>query len=191
MERAHEINIRSCLMALEKTQEHRPRFGWVGHYLGIWIILSLVPAVALMYFSLLFLNRFYFWFHKQPPIDSKPYFKFDRHKIDHLSFLDKISCEYCEWANGTLQWGLAIANEVERKFCPIRNNCNACCEKVKDWRRDFLEYHHSPAEMEDYYENHYSKKEVEENAETSVWGRPYLSGHGGKATNTEGKRKSA
>ena len=97
----------------------------------------------------------YFWIRRQKGIDPKPYFNFDRHKIPNLRFADKVWCEYCEWANGALQWGLAITNEIERRYCPIQNQCQPHCEKAKNWRNEYLAYNHDLEDIDLYYTNRY------------------------------------
>ena len=130
---------------------HKYRLGFFGHYLGVSLILLFVIILFPLFLFLLVFNKFFFWFYNQPAIDHRPFFRFDRHKIKHLGLIDKFGCEYCEWANGTLQWGLAIANKIEARFCPIKNSCDPHCEKAKEWRKNYLEYNHLPREMENYY----------------------------------------
>ena len=104
-----------------------------------------------------FLSPIYFWLYRQKCISPKPFFNFDRHKLKNISFWDKLACEYCEFTNGTLQWMLAITNEIERRWCPVKNQCNPHCSKPKAWREDYLEFKHSQEERLDYYENEYEK----------------------------------
>lgn len=142
-------------MTLNQIPEHKQRLGWFGPRIGMLCILAFTIVLLPLYFFSIGFNQVYFWVRRQRPIDPKPFFNFDRHKIAHLRFADKVWCEYCEWANGTLAWTLAIANEIERRYCPIQNNCDPHCDKVKTWRKNFLGYRHSVKDLENYYETRY------------------------------------
>lgn len=148
-----KANIDQCIRNLNKL--HKQRLGFIGPFIGMLLILLFAIALLPLYLFLLFFNVVYFWIRRQKNIDPKPYFNYDRHKIAHLRFADKVWCEYCEWANGTLQWALAITNEIERRYCPIKNQCDPHCEKAKVWRQEFLSYEHKPEDIDRYYEDRY------------------------------------
>jgi len=149
-------NIDQCIRQLNKI--HKQRLGAIGPLLGMFLILLFACALLPLYLFLIFFNVVYFWIRRQKRIDSKPYFNFDRHRLKHLRFADKVWCEYCEWANGSLQWALAITNEIERRYCPIQNQCHPHCEKAKSWRDEFLAYQHNPEEIDQYYRERYLKE---------------------------------
>ncbi len=149
-------NIDQCIRQLNKI--HKQRLGAIGPLLGMLLILLFACALLPLYLFLMFFNVVYFWIRQQKRIDPKPYFNFDRHRLNHLRFADKVWCEYCEWANGSLQWALAITNEIERRYCPIQNQCHPHCEKVKSWRDEFLAYQHNPEEIDQYYRERYLKE---------------------------------
>ena len=151
------LGIGRNIWKMHSNPGYKHPLGKLGHYLGIVILLSFVVVIVPMFIITFLLSPVYFWFYRQEWISPKPFFHFDRHKVKNLSFWDKLGCEYCELANGTLQWMLAITNEIERRWCPIMNSCNPNCSKVKDWRKDFLEFEHSPKERENYYQNEFIK----------------------------------
>jgi hypothetical protein len=148
-----KANIDQCIRNLNKL--HKQRLGFIGPFIGMLLILLFAIALLPLYLFLLFFNVVYFWIRRQKNIDPKSYFNYDRHNIAHLRFADKVWCEYCEWANGTLQWALAITNEIERRYCPIKNQCDPHCEKAKDWRQEFLNYEHKPEDIDRYYQDRY------------------------------------
>ena len=149
-----KTNISGCLIQMHKTGKHRYRGGLAGHYVAALLLVALLPVLIPFFLFLWLGSRAYFWLCREQPVPLKPFFHFDRHKVAHLKFLDKISCEYCEWANGMLQWALEMANKVERRFCPIQNSCDPHCEKAKGWRQKFLPFDHSEKEMEEYYKKY-------------------------------------
>ncbi len=146
-------NINKCLHKI--NQRHKQRLGGIGAYIGMFLICIFALVLLPLYLFMYLFNYVYFWFRKQKRIDPKPYFNFDRHRIAHLRFADRVWCEYCEWANGTLQWTLAITNEIERRYCPIKNQCHPHCEKAKKWRDTFLDYECRPDDIDEYYDKRY------------------------------------
>ncbi len=148
-----KANIDQCIRKL--NTRHKQRLGPVGPPLGMLLILLFAIALLPLFLFLKFFNTVYFWIRRQKPIDPKPYFNYDRHRLAHLRFADKVWCEYCEWANGSLQWALAITNEIERRYCPIQNQCHPHCEKAKAWRDEFLVHQHDKNDIERYYEERY------------------------------------
>jgi hypothetical protein len=153
---SEKVNIDQCLRKINTI--HKQRLGAFGPPLGMILIVLFAVALFPLFAFLVVFNKAYFWIRRQKNIDPKPYFNYDRHKLTHLRFADKAWCEYCEWANGTLQWALAITNEIERRYCPIQNQCHPHCEKAKKWRDDFLSYDHAPDDVNKYYSDRYLKE---------------------------------
>jgi hypothetical protein len=152
-----DASLAKCLQKMYSNQGYKHPLGEAGHSLGIAILLSFIIIIIPMFIVTWFLSPIYFWFYRQKPISPKAFFHFDRHKITNISFWDKVACEYCELANGTLQWMLAIINEIERRWCPVKNQCDPNCSKVKAWREDYLKFEHSQEERLNYYEKEYLK----------------------------------
>lgn len=153
-----DIGIGECMWKICSQPGYKHPLGKLGHYIGIIILLSFVVIIVPMFLVTWFLSPLYFWFYREEPIPPGPFFKFDRHKVKYLSFWDKLGCEYCELANGTIQWMLAITSEIERRWCPIKNECDAQCPKVKEWRKEFLDFDHSTNELLDYYRKQFPNR---------------------------------
>ena len=145
---------------------HKQRLGFLAPILGLVLILGFAVFLFPLFLYMLLFNRLYFWVRNQNPIDRKPYYKYDRHRVPHLGWMDKVWCEYCEWANGSLQWISDVVNEIERRYCPIQNQCDPHCSKVKDWRSAFLPHDHSLPDLEKYmHEGGYEAISVAEKKE--------------------------
>jgi hypothetical protein len=56
-----------------------------------------------------------------PRLQRKDYIVFDRQKLAYLSYLEKVNCVYCSYANGLLAYAKAIAGETEKMWCPIKH----------------------------------------------------------------------
>jgi len=157
-EDVEKVSIQGCLKRLRSERPERQRLGGLGVKMAALLILTFALVLLPLFLFMLLFNSLYFWLRSQPSVSPKPYFNFDRHRVAHISLMDKLWCEYCEWANGTLQWTLAITNEIERRYCPIQNQCHPHCEKAKQWRNEFLDHGHQPVALKNYYEERYDTK---------------------------------
>lgn len=148
---AERSNISYYHFLRNKETRHRQRLGPLAPVLGLVLIVSFALFLLPLFLYMLVFNRLYFWLRNQKPIDPKPYYRFDRHRIAHLGFMDRLWCEYCEWANGSLQWISDVVREIERRYCPIKNACDPHCAKAKVWREDFLPHEHELPELKRFF----------------------------------------
>jgi hypothetical protein len=86
-----------------KRATHKRRLEPLAPILGLLLILGIAVFLLPLFLYMLVYNRLYFWVRNQNLIPLKPYYNFDRHRIPHLGWMDKVWCEYCEWASGSLQ----------------------------------------------------------------------------------------
>ena len=59
-----------------------------------------------------------------PIVDRSKYIKIDRHKLDYLSFPDKMRCVYCGYANGLLAYAVKITGETEKYWCAVKHEAD-------------------------------------------------------------------
>lgn len=156
MSENEKVSIQGCLKELSCCEGHKQPLGPLTPLLGYPVMVSFALFLLPLYLYTFFFNWAYFSLRGQKPVNPKNYFKYDRHKVAHLDFMDKMWCEYCEWANGTLQWTLAITNEIEKRYCPIKNKDLPHCHKAKSWRKNFLDANHAPNDLKQYYQEKYS-----------------------------------
>lgn len=72
-------------------------------------------------------------------IRRKDYILIDRQRLSYLSFLEKINCTYCGYANGLLNYAVKIAAETEGYWCGIKHDAkNGFREPMH--HKQFLEY---------------------------------------------------
>ncbi|MDO6416265.1 hypothetical protein Q4F19_17905 [Sphingomonas sp. BIUV-7] len=133
-----------------KKKANRQRLGPLAPVAGFILIIGFALFLIPLFIYMLFFNRVYFWVRNQHRIIRKPYYNYDRHRIAHLGLMDKLWCEYCEWANGSLQWIIDVVNEIERRYCPIKNQCDPHCSKAKAWRSEFLPHDHTLPDLKQY-----------------------------------------
>ena len=81
--------------------------------LTIPFILGMVIPVMILDIFLIIFHHICFRLYKLPLITRKKYVKMDRHKLEYLSFMDKIRCYYCGYANGVFAYAVKIAGDTE------------------------------------------------------------------------------
>jgi hypothetical protein len=84
----------------------------------IWIVLF---PMAIMDVVLEIYHRICFPLYGIPILRRKEYIRLDRHRLEYLSFFDKINCTYCAYANGLASYFVAIAGETEKYWCGIKH----------------------------------------------------------------------
>jgi hypothetical protein len=71
-------------------------------------------------------------------VSRRPYFVFDRHRLDYLTAIERVHCHFCSYANGVLGYVREVAARTEKYWCPIKH-----ARVVPDAHRhyrDFFEY---------------------------------------------------
>jgi hypothetical protein len=56
-----------------------------------------------------------------PLVRRNKYIRIDRHKLSYLTGTEKVFCAYCGYANGLLQYAVAVAGETEKYWCGIKH----------------------------------------------------------------------
>lgn len=103
-----------------------------------FIAVMIVPLVIFDFFLEIY-HRACFPLYRLPLVKRENYIKYDRHKLQYLSVLEKVFCAYCSYANGFAGYAQAIAAKTEAYWCAIKH------KKYADFiepghHRDFAEY---------------------------------------------------
>lgn len=89
----------------------------------VWMML---PPILFADIVLELYHHICFPLYGKPLVERRAYIKiFDRTRLQHLSFLKKIACAYCGYANGWFRYAGAIAAETERYWCAIQHEKDA------------------------------------------------------------------
>ncbi len=59
--------------------------------------------------------------YKIPMVDRAQHVVFDRVKLEHLNWYQKLNCLYCEYANGVISYVAEITARTEWYWCPIKH----------------------------------------------------------------------
>ncbi len=93
----------------------------VKHWLSAPVIYVLIfPFVILDIFMEIY-QRICFPIYGLPIIKRGDYIAIDRHKLDYITWLDKLNCMYCGYINGLVVFILKIVGETEKYWCGIKH----------------------------------------------------------------------
>ena|SRR3989344_5373133 len=96
-----------------------------------FIYIMIVPLVFLDFFIEIY-HRICFPLYGIEYVKRSNYVRIDRHKLSYLTFLQKINCVYCGYANSLFRYSAEIAACTEKYWCGIKHKPNA----------DFIEPNH-------------------------------------------------
>jgi hypothetical protein len=85
------------------------------------IVYGMVVPLLLLDFSVSFYQATCFPLYRLPKVDRKKYVLLDRRRLLMLNIFDRISCEFCSYANGVLAYTMEILSVTEQFWCPIKH----------------------------------------------------------------------
>ena len=103
-----------------------------------FIYMMIVPLIFLDFLIEIY-HRVCFFLYGIDYIKRGDYIKFDRHKLSYLTFLQKIHCTYCSYANGLLRYSSEIAANTEKYWCGIKHKPTDDFVEPKH-HKDFAKY---------------------------------------------------
>jgi hypothetical protein len=111
----------------------------------------MIPVVFLDIFCTLY-QAICFPVYEIPKVSRKKYLSLDRKKLSYLTFVQKLNCFYCDYANGVLAYASEVAGRTEWYWCPIKHPDNAL--RAHDHYDDFIEY----GDSDDFPKKHRAKR---------------------------------
>ena len=100
--------------------------------------MMIVPLVILDIFMEIY-HRICFPLYGLGYVSRSSFIKIDRQKLSYLSFLEKLHCAYCGYANGLMAYGVEIAGKTEEYWCGIMHEKREGFHQPKH-HETFLEY---------------------------------------------------
>ncbi len=107
--------------------------------ISIPIIWGMILPFFIFDISIEIYHQTCFRLYKLPLVKRSKYIKIDRHKLEYLSFPDKIRCAYCGYANGFLAYAVKIVGDTEKYWCGIKHEKDAEFAEQAH-HHDFLKY---------------------------------------------------
>lgn len=102
-------------------------------------IYGMIIPVAFLHISLLIYQSVCFPVYGIALVDSKKYIRDVRFNLPYLTWLQKVNCWYCSYANGVINFAKVVAKETEKVWCPIKNK-RSKEEFDLEHRKEFAEY---------------------------------------------------
>lgn len=94
---------------------------WLRHVASIpFIWLPCVPTM-IMHLSVAIYQNIAFPLYGIETVRYLDYVSFDREKLGYLSFLDKINCAYCTYANGVYSYVQEVGRRTEFYWCGVKH----------------------------------------------------------------------
>lgn len=88
---------------------------------GLFIYSMIVPLVILDMWVTVY-QWAYFGLKEIPKINRRDYIIIDRSMLRKLSWLQRVNCAYCDYANGLMAWAEAVTNTTEIYSCAIKHS---------------------------------------------------------------------
>jgi hypothetical protein len=92
------------------------------HIISMPIIWSLVIPVVILDIWIELYHRTCFPLYGIPYVKRQNYVLIDRHKLQYLSFTQKIGCVYCGYVNGIIHYWSEIGGRTEKYWCGIMHH---------------------------------------------------------------------
>lgn len=87
----------------------------------ISIYLMIIPLFILDVSASLY-QFIYFGVMGIPKVKKSEYIRMERWDLSKLTFMQKVNCVYCEYANGVLSFAKAVGNQTEIFSCAIKHS---------------------------------------------------------------------
>ena len=114
---------------------------FIIHTLSIPFIYGIGFFLILMHLFLELYHQVAFRMYGLDLVDSKKYFKIDRHKLSKLSLVQRFNCMYCGYANGLLPYATEITAQTEKYWCPIKHKRESGSKFIEPkHHKNFAEY---------------------------------------------------
>lgn len=92
------------------------------HILSVPFIWGQIFPVVLLHVALFIYQAVSFRLYGIERVQLRSYLNFDREKLSYLSFMDKLNCAYCSYANGVFSYVSEIGRRTEYYWCGIKHS---------------------------------------------------------------------
>lgn len=120
------------------------------HWLAAPFILVMIFPIVLTDIFLEIYHRIAFPLYGLKCVNRSSYIKIDRQKLSYLNWFQKLSCAYCGYANGAINYAQEIAGITESYWCGIMHEPKKGFH-VQKHHKNFLPYGDEKAFKNKYY----------------------------------------
>lgn len=134
--------------------------GWLRIVVATPFIYSVFVALVLLDVLMELYHHIAFPLYGMPLVDRRKHIVFDRQKLSYLTFMEKVNCVYCSYANGLLSYGKEIASETEKMWCPVKHKWHPLY-KVPEHHASFANYNDAEL-LAEYMQKRSTKYQLEQ-----------------------------
>lgn len=109
------------------------------HLASIPFIWMMLFPIAITDLILEIYHHICFPLYGLPLVKRKEFIRLDRHRLQYLSFTEKVNCTYCAYANGFARYMCEIGARTEGYWCGITHEKKGGF-KQPGYQKDFLPY---------------------------------------------------
>ena len=91
------------------------------HTLSLPFIWGMLIPIVLLHLTMFIYQSVSFRLYGINRIKFRSYVNFDREKLSYLSYIDKLNCAYCSYANGVFAYLSEIGHRTEYYWCGIKH----------------------------------------------------------------------
>ena len=124
------------------------------------VLLAMIIPMVFLDLCLELYQRMIFPLFGISVVHRNDYILIDRHHMSFLPLILKISCTYCGYATGLLQYAVRIAGETERYFCPSKHQAHPGYHAPQN-HETFSEFGDAKGFRQRFYGDHPQPKEIE------------------------------
>lgn len=121
------------------NRESRARLSVGKMIVSMPFIYGMFPVLFILDIFLEIYHQVAFRLYGIPIVKRNDYIFIDRHKVEELSFMQKVNCVYCGYANGLLPYATEIARRTEHYWCPMKHENYHKAVKVQPQQRNFFD----------------------------------------------------
>lgn len=117
----NKVNLRKKRLGVWEKIKNAEFWNNVRHLLSMPFIYGMLIPGMFMHLTIEIYHQICFRLYGIPRVNPKEYFIFDRKKLPHLNWLEKLNCFYCSYYNCLVSYMQEIVGRTERYWCPIKH----------------------------------------------------------------------
>ncbi len=107
--------------------------------ISIIVILWMIVPILLFDFWVIVYHAVYFRICGIPLIPRGQYISMDRARLKRLTWVQRMNCAYCDYANGAIAWIKAVINTTEVYSCAIKHGSTEYYESHQEGYYDYAD----------------------------------------------------
>jgi len=124
---------------MEYLKRQKTLFRRLKHWIAAPFILGMLIPIFFTDILIEIYHRICFPLYGLEYVNRSNYIKIDRQRLSYLNWFQKLSCAYCGYANGTINYIQKIAGVTETYWCGIKHESEKGFHQ-QPHHKDFVKY---------------------------------------------------